>query len=134
VRSARPARLAVRPGPPRDGPHLRILRRLSQHSESSATDRDIPGIEPVTWAGSCAWWYASFAAAAGPDTAGRRPAAEQGAGRKPVVHSSDEPPRGTAIMSNSGTTPTPADDAAEEAARALQTALDRRDNGGRSAR
>jgi hypothetical protein len=37
-------------------------------------------------------------------------------------------------MSNSGTTPTPADDAAEEAARALQTALDRRDNGGRSAR
>ncbi|GAA4068866.1 hypothetical protein GCM10022214_24860 [Actinomadura miaoliensis] len=114
--------------------HLRVLRGVSQHAESWATGRDNSGGGPVTWAESCAWWYASFAAAAGPETAGRRPAAEQGAGRKPVVHSSDEPPRGIAIMNTDVNVPTPADDAAEEAARALQTALDRRDNGGRSDR
>ncbi|GAA0278897.1 hypothetical protein GCM10009527_089080 [Actinomadura nitritigenes] len=38
------------------------------------------------------------------------------------------------IMNDTTRTGTPADDAAEEAARALQTALDRRDNGGHPSR
>ncbi|MBD2898364.1 hypothetical protein ACTIVE_7572 [Actinomadura verrucosospora] len=37
-------------------------------------------------------------------------------------------------MNDTTRTGTPADDAAEEAARALQTALDRRDNGGHPSR
>ncbi|MFF5259168.1 hypothetical protein ACFY4C_09485 [Actinomadura viridis] len=39
----------------------------------------------------------------------------------------------TLTVSSAPVSGAPADDAAEEAARALQTALDRRDNGGRPA-
>ena len=139
-RSVGPAPLAVREIVRQESGGRRAGTRT--FTRRPVLECEIPGRETrqvvvsrVASRGSCGASYSFFAAAAGPDLGqAGDPSRSPPLAVSPMIRPSLTTPFTETNPMDATPARTPADEAAEEAARAVQTALDRRDNGGAAGR